>query len=438
MALGASLAACGAKEEPASAPVTPVQVADVVKGTIHDIVTADAVLYPKDQANINPKISAPVRRFLVNRGDHVKQGQLLAELENRDLVATAIESRGQLAQAESNARVTTASVPEQMTKAQTDVDAARAATDAAQKLLDSRQQLLKEGAIARKQVDEAQVGLAQARAQLDTAQQHLAALQAVGRQEMVTGAAAQVEAARGRHETAQAQVAYSEIRSPITGVVTDRPLYPGEMANAGMPLLTVMDVSSIVARVNLSQDRARNVKVGNEATVTPSDGTQPVTGKVTIVSPAVDANSTTVQVWVQAVNPGERLRAGASVHVTIVAATIENATLVPAAAILPAEEGGSMVVTVDETNTANHAKVQVGVREGDLVQVLMELQPDATIEGVQPGERVVTVGGLGLEDGAKVRVVKPGESAADDAKDSSDKKPDEKKPGGKKAGEGRK
>jgi len=141
---------------------------------------------------------------------------------------------------------------------------------------------------------------------------------------------------------------------------------------------------------------------------------------------------------VQAVNPGERLRAGASVHVTIVAATIENATLVPAAAILPAEEGGSMVVTVDETNTANHAKVQVGVREGDLVQVLMELQPDATIEGVQPGERVVTVGGLGLEDGAKVRVVKPGESAADDAKDRSDKKPDEKRPGGKKAGEGKK
>jgi HlyD family secretion protein len=438
MALGVGIAACGAKEEPASEPVTPVQVAEVVKGTIHDIVTADAVLYPKDQANINPKISAPVRRFLVNRGDHVKQGQLLAELENRDLVAAATESRGQLAQAESNARVTTASVPEQMTKAQTDVDAAKAATDAAQKLLDSRQQLLKEGAIARKQVDEAQVGLAQARAQLDTAQQHLAALQAVGRQEMVQGAAAQVEAARGHHETAQAQVAYSEIRSPITGVVTDRPLYPGEMANAGMPLLTVMDVSSIVARVNLSQDQARNVKVGNEATVTPSDGSQPVTGRVTIVSPAVDANSTTVQIWVQAVNPGERLRAGASVHVTIVAATLENATLVPAAAILPAEEGGSMVVTVDETNTANHAKVQVGVREGDLVQVLMELQPDATIEGVQPGERVVTVGGLGLEDGAKVRVVKPGESGADDAKDNSEKKPDGKQPGDRKAREGKK
>jgi HlyD family secretion protein len=437
VALGLTLAAC-AKEEPAPEKVAPVEVAPVVKGTIRNIVTADAILYPKDQANINPKISAPVRRFLVNRGDHVKQGQLLAELENRDLVAAATESKGQLEQAESNARVTTASVPEQVTKAQTDVDAARAATDAAQKLLDSRQELFKEGAIARKQVDEAQVALAQARAQLDTAQQHLTALQAVGRQELVKGAAAQVEAARGHHETAQAQVTYSEIRSPITGVVTDRPLYAGEMANAGMPLLTVMDMSSIVARVNLSQAQAKDVKVGNEATLTPTDGSQPVAGKVTIVSPAVDPNSTTVQVWVQAVNPGERLRAGASVHATIVAATIDGATLVPAAAILPAEEGGSMVITVDETNTANQTKVQVGVREGDLVQVLYELQPDATIEGVQPGERVVTVGGLGLEDGAKVRVVKPGESAADDANDHSAKKSDEKKPDDKKAGEGKK
>ena len=58
------------------------RVAPAIKGSIRLIVNADAVLYPRDQANIVPKISAPVRRFLVNRGDHVKQGQLLAELEN--------------------------------------------------------------------------------------------------------------------------------------------------------------------------------------------------------------------------------------------------------------------------------------------------------------------------------------------------------------------
>ena len=86
LALGSSRSACK-KAEPESKPVAPVQVAPAIKGSIRVIVNADAVLFPRDQANIVPKISAPVRRFLVNRGDHVKQGQLLAELENRDLVA---------------------------------------------------------------------------------------------------------------------------------------------------------------------------------------------------------------------------------------------------------------------------------------------------------------------------------------------------------------
>ena len=99
------------------------RVSPAIKGSIRLIVNADAVLFPRDQANIVPKISAPVRRFLVNRGDHVKQGQLLAELEARDLAAAAQESRGQYEQAQSNYRSTTAvGVPEQMTKAQTDVD----------------------------------------------------------------------------------------------------------------------------------------------------------------------------------------------------------------------------------------------------------------------------------------------------------------------------
>ena len=392
-------------------PPAPVRVSPAIKGSIRLIINTDAVLFPRDQAAIVPKISAPVKRFLVNRGDHVKQGQLLAELENRDLAAAAQESRGQYEQAQSNYRSTTAAgVPEQMTKAQTDVDAAREGLDAAKKLLDNRQQLLKEGALARKLVDDAQVAYAQAKAQFDTAQQHLQALQNVGRQEQISTAAAQVAAAKGHFDSAEAQVSYSEIRSPITGVITDRPVYPGEMATTGAPLLTVMDVSKVVARVNVAQDQAKNIKVGAEATLTPTDGGELVTGKVTIVSPAADANSTTIQVWVQADNPGERLRAGESVHVSIVAATIDGATLVPAAAVLPNAEGETIVLIVDDKNIAHEKVVQIGLREPEMVQI---------VAGVDLGQRVVTSGGLGLEDKSKVRVMKPGEKKAGE-KDEAD------------------
>ena len=64
---------------------------------------------------------------------------------------------------------------------------------------------------------------------------------------------------------------------------------------------------------------------------------------MTVVSPATDPNSTTVQVWVQAENPGEQLKPGTSVHVAIVTEIIKAATVVPIAAILPGEEGGTAV-----------------------------------------------------------------------------------------------
>jgi HlyD family secretion protein len=392
--------------------IVPVQVSPVIRGSIRNIVTADAILYPQDQANIVPKISAPVRRFLVQRGDHVKQGQLLAELESRDLAAAALATRGQFAQAESNYRSTSgASVPEQLTKAQTDVDSARQGLEAAKNLLDSREQLFKQGALARKLVDEAQVAHAQARAQSETADQHLKALQSVAKDEQIKSAAGQLETAKGQYEAAQAQVQYAEIRSPINGVITDRPFYAGEMASTGAPLLTVMDMSSVVARVNMGQEQAKDIKVGAETTLTPADGGEMVTGKVIIVSPAVDLNSTTVQVWIQAKNPGERLRAGASVHVAILAETIDGALVIPAVAILASDEGGSMVVVIDDKNVAHQTKVDIGVKEEDLAQV---------VAGVSAGARVVTVGGLGLEDKAKVRIMKPGEKRPGETEEKSD------------------
>jgi HlyD family secretion protein len=408
-------AACK-KAEPPAESITPVKVAPAIKGSIRHIVTADAVLYPREQANIVPKISAPVRRFLVNRGDHVKEGQLLAVLENRDLVGAAQESRGQYVQAESNYRSTAnAGVPEQVTKAETDVAAAREAMDAAKKLLDNRQQLLLQGALARKLVDEAQVGYAQARATFESAQQHLQALQSVGKEEQIRGAQAQVESAKGRLTSAEAQVAYSEIRSPLTGVVTDRPLYPGEMATTGAPLISVMDTSKVVARINMAQEQAKDLKVGNEAALTRAGTEAPTPAKVIIVSPATDQNSTTVQVWVQADNRGGELRPGESVHVAIVAAVIDGATLIPASAVLANAEGETTVMVVDDKNVAHERPVELGAKEPEMVQVA---------SGVEAGERVITEGGVGLEDKAKVRIMKPGEKAAgekeekdDDAKD---------------------
>src|SRR6516225_2728210 len=112
------LVSCAKKEAPEAEAPAPVQVTAVTQDTIRRIVAGDGMLFPRDQASVMPKIAAPVQRFLVQRGDHVKQGQLLAVLESRDLTASEGESKAQLAQAEANLRATaSAQIPEAVVKA---------------------------------------------------------------------------------------------------------------------------------------------------------------------------------------------------------------------------------------------------------------------------------------------------------------------------------
>jgi multidrug efflux pump subunit AcrA (membrane-fusion protein) len=407
-------AGCAKKDKEAEVePVVPVQVAEVQRDSIQRLVTADAILYPVNQASIMPKISAPVKSFSVNRGDHVRQGQVVAVLENRDLAASVAENKGNFESAEAAYRTTTAAtLPEDLNKAHQDVDSGRQALEASQKLYESRKQLFEQGALARRLVDEANVAYAQAKSQYEIARKHLEALESVSRHEQVKNAAAQVESARAKYEGAQAQLSYSEIRSPISGVVTDRPLYAGEMASTGAPLMTVMDTSRVVARANVPVSQAAFVTVGNRATITQGDTSIQAQGKVTVVSAAVDPNSTTVEVWVQADNPGERLKPGSTIRISVLAETISDAIVIPANALLPSQQGGVSVMVVGSDSVAHERKLELGVRELEKLQVL---------KGLQPGEKVVVVGGVGLEDGAKVRIQKPGEKDEDEKSDKPGK-----------------
>lgn len=404
-------------EAEGEAPV-PVQVDNVARGPIDLIVESDAVLYPLNQSNVTSKIAAPVRRVLVNRGDHVKAGQLLAELESRDLASAAQESKSQYEQTQSALVTTTgATVPEDRTKAEADVQAARLALDAAKKVYESRAELQKQGALAMRPVDEARVTMAQAQNQFDTARQHLQAVQQVTGTEQVKAAQAQVNAAKAHYDSAMVQLAYAEVRSPINGIVAERQVYPGELAQPGSPLVSIIDISQVVARANIPVKEASQVQVGKQATITSSEGV--LAGKVTVVSPSVDANTTTVEVWVQAENPGEHLKPGATVRVSIRADLIQETLLVPTSALLNSDEGGEKVMVFGKDSKAHERKVTVGIREGNRVQIL---------GGVTAGEQVITSGGLGLDDKAKVVIKAEADDDDDDAgADDDAPKADDKK-----------
>jgi multidrug efflux pump subunit AcrA (membrane-fusion protein) len=397
------LSACSKKQAAgtgdAEAAATPVQVAVAARQPLDRIVTAEAVLFPLKQANINPKISAPVQRFLVQRGQHVHTGQLLAVLEDTDLRASAQESKELYNQAQAAYTTTTdATMPEDLTKAKADVESTRQALEAARKVLESRENLLHQGAIAQKLVDDARVAQVQAQSQFDTANEHLKSLENVGRVEQVKSARAQVQAAKAHYESAAAQVSYAEVRSPMDGVISDRPLNVGEMASATSPLFSIVDISRVVARANVPAQQVAALRVGQPAVI--SGGGVELKGKITVVSPAVDPNTTTLQVWIEAPNPGEKLKLGSTVQLSLNAGAIPDAVVVPISALLSSDEGGEKVMIAGSDSLAHEQKVEVGIRSGDDVQIL---------SGVKPGDKVITEGALGLDDKAKIEIAKPGE-----------------------------
>jgi len=396
----------GCSQEPGEKEaVVPVQVVPVEKTTIQHVVSAEAVLFPLQQSALTPKISAPVKAFYVKRGSRVRQGQLLATLENRDLIAAAQDTKGSYDQAQAVYETTTAAdLPEQVQKATLDAQAAKQLLDAQQKVYNSRQDLFQQGAMPRKDLDQAGVDLTNARNQYELGQKHLDALMAIGKQQALKAAAGQLESAKGKYLGAEAGVSYSEIRSPIDGVVTDRSLYPGEMAAAGMPLLTVMDVSQVIARAHIPQPEAALLKVGDSATITVPGEDQPVEGRITVVSPALDPNSTTVEIWVQAKNPRSRLKPGTSVQLAMVAASVPDALVIPANSLLTAQDGSTTVMSAGSDGRAHQTTVRAGIRQGDRVQI---------VEGLKAGDRVVASGAYGLPDNTKITVAGPAETPND-------------------------
>lgn len=395
IALTMFLGACSSKEESEPAPTVTVQVATAQTQPIQQIVSTDAVLYPVDQAAIVPQVNAPIKKFYVQRGSQVHAGQLLAELESQPLQGAVTENQGGYQQAQAAYQTALQNAQQQLTLAKQQLDAA-------QRLYDSRQSLLKQGAASQKDVEDARIALTQARNQYDLAQ----------KQYDLKAAEGQLNAAKGRVTSAQAQLDYARIASPIAGVVTDRPYFIGETVPSGQPIVTVMNLSSVVARSHIAQDQASRLKVGDTATISSTGTPKPLEGKVTLVSPALDPSSTTVEVWVQAPNPGDKLKPGANAHVNIVAQTVQNAIVIPSSAVLTATNGSTSVMLIGADNKPRQQDVKAGIRNGDNVQIT---------DGLKPGDRVATTGAyeLSTEDPdvlakTTVQIAKP-TAAGDDS-----------------------
>ena len=206
----------------------------------------------------------------------------------------------------------------------------------------------------------------------------------------------QLTSAKGKYLGAEAQLSYTEIRSPISGVVTDRPLFAGETAAAGNPVITVMDTSALLAKLHLSQSSGAAAYDGGDAATHHGAGlADPVPAKVSLISPALDPGSTTVEVWLRVENPKGTLKAGRRCTPPSLGRRCNRRCWFPSEAVQTGPDGSKFVMVIGAGRHGASKPVTLGITDDGRVQI---------ISGLTAADMVITTGGYGLDEGTKVKV----------------------------------
>lgn len=236
--------------------------------------------------------------------------------------------------------------------------------------------------------------VAQARQSLQQAQQ--SALQVEAKQMEAQAAHQTVAQKQADLAAAEATARYGVVRSPLTGIVFHRNMNPGDFedtTNPVVPLLEIIDSSRLVLKADLPASQGLKVQVGMPVHVLSADiPNKEFPGKVSAVG-QIDPQTNLMRIHIAIENGKGLLRPGLFVSAYIILHTYIRAIVVPKQAVIT-RDGSQDVFVIDKTNIARLVKVQLGVEQNGLVQI---------VAGLQPAENVALLGQYELTDGEKVQ-----------------------------------
>lgn len=379
--------------------VVSVRVAKAERESIAAEVIALGTIFARHEATVSSKIAGQIKQMPLVKNKAVREGEVIATLESRDLQAQRAEAAAAAQEARANLRnLTTGTIPQTRAQDEKAVRDAQANVNNARALYERRQRLFDQGGISKKDVEASQLALTTAENDLRlaeaTARLHATTMNANDR----AAGEARVKQAEERLANLETQLSYATIRAPFSGVVTDQFQFQGEYAAPGAKLFAIGDVSEVIVKAPVADTVAAQLKVGDTAKVRPQD--QPdeeLVGVISLVSRASDLQSRTVEVWVKLANTGGHLRANTAAKVVVSTQSANDVIVVPVAAVTldatNANEG--IVMVVDDQNLAHETKVTVGIRTKDSIEIT---------SGLKGGETVVIEGNYALPDETRVEI----------------------------------
>jgi RND family efflux transporter MFP subunit len=345
------------------AAVVPVEIAPIRTGTIEDIGVYNGSLKPQSRHIVTPKVTGRLEKLLVNVGDSLKPGQLVAVLDDGEYQQRLLQAKSVLAVAQAN------------------LDGARAAMETSRKEYTRIDALAKRKLISLSDSEKAKADLIDKENRLRTARAQLAEKQSAV-------------------EVARIQLSYTQInvfdsRGAPRLVVGERFVDEGTLLGPGTQIISVLDIGTLSAEIQVTEREYFKLKLNQPATIR-ADALpdRQFVGTIARLSPLIKEASRSATVEITIPNPDQRLRPGLFVQVQIRLAIHRDTRLVPVKALVKrGSDTGLFVVDLDQLK-ARFVTVQTGLAQGDQAEIL---SPDIT-------GQVVTLGHHLLEDGSSITV----------------------------------
>lgn len=359
-------------------------------------VTASGSVIPVQEVNLSPKMSGRLVKLFVDQGDRVEAGQVVAQMDDRDIQAQVRQQKANVELAGARlAEARAGSRSEEIAQAQAQVAAAQSQVNLTQERTVRYQNLFRQGAIAKDQLDEVLANAQSAQANLQQTQKRVEELRNGTRIEQVDQAEAQLAQAEAALQSVQVQAEDMSIRSPLSGIVSQKyanvgafvtPTTSASATSSATSTSIVAVASNLEVLAKIAETDIAQIKMGQaveiQADAFPG---QIFKGRVRLVAPSavVEQNVTSYQVRVTLGTGQQTLKAGMNVDLNFVGDRLKDALVIPTVAIVT-QQGKTGVMVADDKQQPQFRPVTIGVSQDEDTQVLQGLELGEQVFVYQP------------------------------------------------------
>jgi HlyD family secretion protein len=374
------------------------------------VLSATGYIVAHHTINVNSKVTGRLAWIGVEKGDKVKEGQILVRLEDQEFRASYGQARGAVESARSYLdELQHGSRPEEVQQAQHNLDEARATLANDKRILDRTTELARGGVISRQALDDATAKFESDQQRVNSLEKTFQLMKIGPRAEEIARAQGSLAQAQGQLDYAKSQLDATVIRAPVTGTILDRTAEKGELitaqfasAAAGGPqgsVVSLADLNDLQVELDIAQsDFARLGPKQKGIVSVDAYPDRKYNGEIAQISPEANRQKATVQVKVQVLNPDEYLRPEMNATVRFLANETPKTSSQPAGVFVPSaairDRDGKKVVFIAYNDKAVAREVHVLGQRSDGVLV----------DGLVGGESVITTAPANLKDGQTIKI----------------------------------